>query len=205
MASLVDWILVHMYDTHQGILGSTVGRALAGLAVSSHNSHQRPSSSGRPRHAGFWIRLAAVILDLVVLGIPLRVILLIPLIFGSDTGEVTGFDLSYTDAQGETVTKRISLSVADLAQLVLLAVITVLLWVNWDGCTPGKKMLRIRIVSYPDYQPFSYPTASIRTLASLLGLFTLGLGYVAQAVMIAARDDKRGYHDLIAGTCVIHD
>ena len=94
---------------------------------------------------------------------------------------------------------------ADLAQLVLLAVITILLWVNWDGRTPGKKMMRIRIVSYPDYQPFSYRTASIRTLASLLGLFTLGLGYMAQAVMIAAREDKRGYHDLVAKTCVIHD
>ena len=140
------------------------------------------------------------------LGLPLRLFLLIWVVFGSEAGEVIGvhlFDL--TDAEGETVTARLSLSVADLAQLVLLAVITVLLWVNWDGRTPGKKMLRIRIVSYPDYQPFSYRTASIRTLASLLGLFTLGLAYMAQAVMIAARDDKRGYHDLIARTCVVHD
>ncbi len=162
-------------------------------------------SSDQPRHAGFWVRFGAVILDLVVLGIPLRLVLLIPVLFGSEAGEVTGFDLSYTDAQGETVTARNSLSVADLAQLVLLAVITVLLWVNWDGRTPGKKMLRIRIVSYPDFSPFSYRTASIRTLASLLGVFTLGLGYMAQAVMIAAREDKRGYHDIIAGTCVVHD
>ena len=169
-------------------------------------SQEENSEAGAaPRHAGFWSRFAAVIIDLVVLGIPLRVILLILVIFGSDAAEVTGFDFSYTDAQGETVTARISLSVADLAQLVLLAVITVLLWVNWDGRTPGKKMLRIRIVTYPGYQPFSYRTASIRTLSSLLGLFTLGVGYIAQAVMIAARDDKRGYHDLIAKTCVIHD
>ena len=33
----------------------------------------------------------------------------------------------------------------------------------------------------------------------------MGLGYLAQAVMIGVRQDKRGYHDLIAGTCVIHD
>ena len=173
--------------------------------MSTPGPQERSTNGGPPRHAGFWVRFGAVILDFVVLGIPLRAVLLIYVIFGSDAGEVTGFDLSLTDAQGETVTARISLSVADLAQLVLLAVITVLLWVNWDGRTPGKKMLRIRIVSYPDYQPFSYRTASIRTIASLLGLFTLGLGYVAQAVMIAARDDKRGYHDLIAGTCVVHD
>ena len=166
---------------------------------------QQSSESARPRHAGFWVRFAAVILDLVVLGIPLRVILLIPLIFGSEAGEFIGFDIDYSDAQGESVTTRISLSVADLAQLALIAVITVLLWVNWDGRTPGKKMLSIRIVSYPDYQSFSYRTASIRSLASLLGVFTLGLGYVAQAVMIAVRDDKRGYHDLIGKTCVIHE
>ena len=173
--------------------------------MSTPGPAEQGEPTDQPKHAGFWVRFGAVILDFVVLGIPLRLALLIPVLFGSEAGEVTGFDLSYTDAQGETLTTRISLSVADLAQLVLLAVITVLLWVNWDGRTPGKKMVRIRIVSYPGYQPFSYRTASIRTLASLLGLFTLGLGYVAQAVMIAARDDKRGYHDLIAGTCVIHD
>ncbi len=173
--------------------------------MAAENEMDRVGETGKPRHAGFWVRFAAVILDFVVLGIPLRVVLLTWVIFGSDAGEVTGFDLSYTDAAGETVITRVSLSVADLVQLVLLAVITVLLWVNWDGRTPGKKMLRIRIVSYPGYQPFSYRTASIRTLASLLGLFTLGLGYMAQAVMIGARDDKRGYHDLIAKTCVIHE
>ena len=181
------------------------GPLTEGTRVSTAKEDSESTQAQRPRHAGFWIRFAAVILDLVVLGIPLRVILLILVIFGSDAGEVTGFDFSYKDTQGETVTKRISLSVADLAELVLLLVITVLLWVNWDGRTPGKKMLRIRIVSYPGYQPFSYRTASIRTLASVLGLFTFFLGYLAQAVMIAKRDDKRGYHDLVARTCVIHD
>ena len=172
--------------------------------MSTQGGGQAWEERTRPRHAGFWKRFAAVILDLLVFGIPLRVVLLILVIFGPDPGEVTGFDLNYTDAQGETVTiTRISLY--DLAQLVLLAIITVLLWVNWDGRTPGKKMLGIRIVSYPDYQPFSYRTATVRTLASLLGLLTLGLGYLAQAVMISVREDKRGYHDLVAATCVIHD
>ena len=173
--------------------------------MSTQGGGQTSAQGSRPRHAGFWRRFAAVILDLLVLGVPLRLLLLIWVVLGSDAGEVTGFDLSVTDAQGETVTTRISMSVADLAQLALLLVITVLLWVNWDGRTPGKKMLGIRIVSYPDYQPFSYRTATVRTLASLLGLVTLGLGYLAQAVMIGVRQDKRGYHDLIAGTCVIHD
>ena len=163
------------------------------------------SEGGEPRHAGVWIRVAAAILDLVVMGIPLRLILLIPVLFGSEAGEIIGVDLNYTGVEGEAVTTRISLSVADLAQLALIAAITILLWVNWDGRTPGKKMLNLKIVSYPDYQPFSYRTASIRTLASLLGVLTLGFGYLAQAVMIARRDDKRGYHDLIANTCVIHD
>ena len=40
---------------------------------------------------------------------------------------------------------------------------------------------------------------------SLTGVATVLLGYLAQAVMIGTRADKRGYHDLIAKTCVIHD
>jgi uncharacterized RDD family membrane protein YckC len=39
-------------------------------------------------------------------------------------------------------------------------------------------------------------------VASALPLFA---GYAVIALMIGLRADKRGYHDLVAGTCVVHD
>ena len=94
---------------------------------------------------------------------------------------------------------------ADLLNTALLTAVTVLLWVNWDGRTPGKKLTHIRIVSYPRYQPFGYGTAVVRTIMGILSALPLLLGYAAISIMIATRPDKRGYHDIVAKTCVIHD
>ena len=96
-------------------------------------------------------------------------------------------------------------SASDLVQFALLSVATVLLWVNWDGRTPGKKLTKIRIVSYPGYGSFGYGTATVRTAMGLVSVLPLFLGYVVIAIMVAGREDKRGYHDIVARTCVVHD
>ena len=75
------------------------------------------SSERRPRHAGLWVRFPASVLDIIIMGVP--VYLAVSLFYG--------FRLE---------TERI-ISAEDLVQLGLLGVITVLLWVNWDGRTPG--------------------------------------------------------------------
>ena len=145
-----------------------------------------------PRHAGFWIRFAATLLDLIIMGVP--VVLLVSVIFGLDL-ESKDRAFSVTDI----------LSPTNLLQAALLAIITVLLWVNWDGRTPGKKLTSIRIVSYPDYGGLSYWTATVRSLIGVASALPLLVGYIPIAIMIGTRGDKRGYHDLIAGTCVVHD
>ena len=93
---------------------------------------------------------------------------------------------------------------ASNVNVLLLAVATIFLLVNWDGRTPGKKLMRIRIVTYPDYQPFSYGTATVRTVVGAASALTV-VGYIVIAFMVALREDKRGYHDMIARTCVVHD
>ena len=134
-------------------------------------------------YAGFWVRFIAVLLDLILIGI--LTILFVSIFFG--------FDWLITD---EILTK------ANTLNFLLVAVVSILLWVNWKGRTPGKRMMGIRIVSYPDYQGFGYKKAIIRKIVGYtLSLMIIGLGYI----MIGIRRDKRGLHDLIAGTCVIYD
>jgi uncharacterized RDD family membrane protein YckC len=136
-----------------------------------------------PRHAGFQIRLVASLVDIVALGAPAYLIVAIL------------FDFDWIlSGQGDEL-----VSGADLINMAILTVVTVVLWVNWDGRTPGKKLTRTRIVSYP-----GYGKALIRSLVGAFSALTV-VGYVVIAVMVGKRKDKRGYHDLAASTCVVHD
>ena len=168
------------------------------------SSEDRSTPEGeQPRHAGLLIRFAAGLLDVLIMGIP--VLLVASIVLGSDAGEIVGFDWEYTGANGQTQTTRIALSAGDLVQVAVLTVATVWLWVNWDGRTPGKKITRTRIVTYPEYGPLTYKTSLVRMVISVASSLPLLLGYVVISLMIGLRADKRGYHDLVAGTCVVHD
>ena len=155
--------------------------------------------TGRPRHAGVWVRTAGNLIDIVAMVAPVTLIIFVIVGFEDCVNAV----LAYLDPDQEAVAG--SFEVLQWIGSIVLAAITVVLWVNWDGRTPGKKLMRIKIVSYPDYQTFSYGIATLRMLLHLTGALTFFLGYVIMAVMIASREDKRAYHDLISRTCVIHD
>lgn len=134
-------------------------------------------------YAGFWIRLMATALDVFIVGLP--VMLFVSILFGLDW------------LLGNSINWR-----ADLLNFILIAAVTIILWANWRGMTPGKKLMGIRIVSFPDYQALSYGKSAVRCLIGYtISTLILFLGYL----MIAFRKDKRGLHDLIAKTCVIYD
>ena len=156
-----------------------------------------------PKHAGLKVRLLAGLLDIAIMGIP--VFLLISIILPSDTSEIFGRDIEVTNAKGEAVSNRLSVSVTDLLQIVVVATITILLWKNWDGRTPGKKLTGTRVVCYPEYGALTYSASAVRMMASVASALPLFLGYVAISLMVGLREDKRGYHDLLARTCVVHD
>ena len=160
--------------------------------MSADSAEEQTVQSGGPRHAGVWVRVVANLLDLVIMGAP--VLLLVSLIVDAES-----------EAKGSAVSLADFYNAGTLIQAALLGIVTVVLWVNWDGRTPGKKLAKIKIVSYPGYSAFSYGTATLRTVLSLTGVLTLGLLYLVMAIMIGVRSDKRGFHDIAAGTCVIHD
>lgn len=126
------------------------------------------------RHAGFWVRFAANLLDTIIMGIPILVILMFSFKSRADQ---------------------------DLINLLIYTAATIFLWTSWDGRTPGKKIMGIKIVSYPEYGPISLRKALVRFL---IGYTISGLLFFIGYIMVAFRKDKRGLHDLIAGTCVVH-
>ncbi|MFD1705689.1 RDD family protein [Siminovitchia sediminis] len=123
---------------------------------------------------GFWRRLLGNLLDALIVGIPLAILSLL----------LTG----HTD--GNTFTNLLS-----FLYYLLLPVL-------WAGYTVGKRIAGVRIVKLNGENP-GIGTMLLRiVVGGLVYIVTLGIGLIISAFMIGLRDDKRGLHDLIAGTYV---
>ncbi|RLQ22371.1 RDD family protein [Seongchinamella sediminis] len=132
-------------------------------------------------YAGFWIRVAAALIDTLLLVI----VCVIPLtlIYGAaywtDQTAVKGFwDI--------------------LLQYILPAVATVWFWVKFMG-TPGKLALRLRVVDANTGQAISTPKAIGRYLGYYVSILPLMLGII----WVGIDKRKQGFHDKLAGTVVV--
>jgi uncharacterized RDD family membrane protein YckC len=135
------------------------------------------------QYAGFWIRVAAALIDTVifvlVFSIPLT------LIYGS------GY---WTSPQ--TVTGFWDITVQYIAPIV----ITVWFWTKYLG-TPGKMILRLRVVDANTGQAVSTPKAIGRYLGYYVSALPLMLGFI----WVGIDSKKQGFHDKLAGTVVVRD
>ncbi|MDB6035692.1 MAG: serine/threonine protein kinase [Verrucomicrobiales bacterium] len=146
-----------------------------------------PAESGA-RLAGFWVRVGAYLLDFMLLN------LLFLLIWPSKP-EV---DLSKIRTIQEWLTAmepfRSQIEGQALIQMVYYVVM------HWQfGATFGKMAVRARVTNL-DGTRLSLGRSFVRWLGSILNWLTCGIGYV----VVAFRADKRGLHDLIAGTKVVY-
>ena len=84
-----------------------------------------------------------------------------------------------------------------LLQFAIGIVYTIGFWTA-EGATPGKMAIGLRITTV-EGEPIDFGKAVLRYIGYFVSGITLGIGYL----MIAFTRDKRGLHDLIAGTVVI--
>ncbi|XEC92962.1 RDD family protein [Paenibacillus tarimensis] len=128
------------------------------------------------RPAGFWIRVAACILDTIIVMVPLMVISYI----------VTG------TWEGDIVT-----SIVSVLYYLILPVI-------WAGYTVGKRIVGIRIVKV-NGEKIGFGTMLMRYIVgSIIYVITLGIAAIVSAFMVGLRKDKRSIHDFVAGTYVTY-
>ena len=132
-----------------------------------------------PRYAGFWIRFAAYIIDSLVLFAAYIVGLILIL--------------------------ALTLVAAPLGLLVLVALYIAALcyqpWFWWkQGATIGQNALGLRVVRAIDGGPISGGSAVIRYIGFFISAFVIYLGLI----WVAFEPRKRGWHDMMAGTVVIH-
>ena len=133
-------------------------------------------------YAGFWIRLAAALIDSVLLSILVGVPL--TMIYGTDYWTSEELIAGFWDA----------------VFYVVPIVITIWFWVKYLG-TPGKMLLRVRVIDANTGQAISTAKGLGRYLGYYLSALPLLLGFV----WVAFDKRKQGFHDKLAGTLVIRD
>jgi uncharacterized RDD family membrane protein YckC len=133
-------------------------------------------------YAGFWIRLAASLIDTVIL----IVVLSVPLTI------IYGVDYTAPNVAGPGF-------MANLLQTIVPVALTVWFWVKYLG-TPGKILLKLQVVDANTGQALSTPQAIGRYLGYYISLLPFLLGFI----WVAFDAKKQGFHDKLAGTVVIH-
>lgn len=136
------------------------------------------------QYAGFWRRGGAVVIDTVLL-----------LIIQS------GIFLSFGLSPNVFDSSQAGSGAYNIAQVVFFVVniaFDVIFWVNFNGATPGKKALGIKVIM-ENGKPITYPVALIRWFAYFISMIPFGLGF-----FWAGWDKKKqAWHDKLAETVVI--
>lgn len=156
------------------------------------------------KYAGFWIRFVASFLDTLFLAVPIAIVIY----FLSDGN---WFDFSqYQQNIAYAMSGNADKALANQPQTsfkwellfeISVLIITMLFWRKWRGATPGKKFIHIKIVDAKTLQDIDNKQAITRSIGYIASTLALLIGFL----MIAFRKDKRGLHDLLAGTVVIYD
>lgn len=156
------------------------------------------------RYAGFWVRFFASFFDTLFLALPLAVLIY----FLSDGN---WFDFSqFQQNMAYAMSGNAQMALENQPQKSLkwellfevsVLLITLLFWKRFQGATPGKKFLHIKIVDAKTFQNIDNKQAITRSFGYIASTLIFLIGFF----MVAFREDKRALHDLLAGTVVIYD
>jgi uncharacterized RDD family membrane protein YckC len=150
-------------------------------------------------YAGFWKRVAAYIIDGIVLYIP-------NLLIGKMLGSAAAEQALMQSVQGDPHNMLSAYAAFYSAMLPAILIQTVLAWLYFALCessawqaTLGKLAIGIRVVDMQGGR-ISFLRATGRHFAKLLSGMILCIGYL----MVAFTQRKQGLHDLIANTLVLN-
>lgn len=139
-----------------------------------------------PEYVGFWRRLAASVVDVIIL-----VAIIAPI-------EIAFFGRDYPELamQGKT------LAVDIWVQLIAPLIATVVLW-RYRSATPGLMLMSAKIVDAKTQAPATMGKLTARAIVLLaMWIFLIPLVGV---LWVAFDKRKQGWHDKVAGTIVIRN
>jgi uncharacterized RDD family membrane protein YckC len=135
------------------------------------------------KYAGFWIRVAAAIIDTIVI-----LIITLPVLFAI-------YGSGYWSSP-ELVKGPSDILINYLFPLVF----SIVLWMKIGG-TPGKRLLGLKVLSESTQQYVSAGQGVLRYVGYFVAMLPLFLGLI----WVAFDKKKKGLHDYLAGTVVVYD
>ncbi len=138
------------------------------------------------RYVGFWARVLASLIDTVLLGLVIYPVAYA--VYGA-----TYFETSSELLAGPKGTVDVLLN-------YVFPVIAILLFWIYRSATPGKMVLKARIVDATTLGPAAKWQLVVRYIGYYVSLFSLGLGFF----WIGWDARKQGFHDKLARTVVIY-
>jgi uncharacterized RDD family membrane protein YckC len=153
-----------------------------------------PTPQAPLEYAGFWIRFWAFIVDSILVAVIVEPI--VASIYQNSQTLTDPMSVDMANLILDSFKPQGALDV--LFSWVLPAVAIVLFWV-YRAATPGKMLLRARIVDAETGAPPSVGQCVGRYLGYYVSIFTLFLGFL----WIAFDPRKQGFHDKLAGTVVV--
>jgi uncharacterized RDD family membrane protein YckC len=145
-------------------------------------------------YAGFVSRLFAFAIDIVLIITALTVMSW----FFSTVNKLLGVDNFFIRMLGPVVWQNIRIVLASLISIGVYVGYPLLFW-TLTGQTPGKMLLGLRVVS-TEGRYLSFGRAVRRLIGFILAALPLYVGFL----WILVDDRRQGFHDKIAGTCVVY-
>jgi len=143
-------------------------------------------------YAGFWVRVGAMIIDSLIVGVAAAVLMIIVVL-------VLAPSLRTSGAGTDVALAAMSIGIG-VAYLLIIgaAACYEAFFVSRSGATIGKKALGLKVVMQ-DGGPVSLGRAFGRYFAKMLSAIPMDLGFI----MVGFDSEKRGLHDYICSTRVI--
>lgn len=148
----------------------------------SPQSYQDYDDGVEYEYAGFWIRVAAAIIDSI-----LFFVVLFPIFF------MLGF-MGVIEDNGATF------NAIDVLTQIITLVIYVICWVKFAG-TPGKKILKLKILDEQTGENITWSQAIVRYVGYIISMLVLLIG----VIWVAFDPKKQGWHDKMAKTVVVKE
>lgn len=139
-------------------------------------------------YAGFFVRLAAYLVDLLIVGIALLIIK-IPIWISA---LATPNNIVVKDIIFDYSIKDIVLYLLKVAYFVLLTYYT--------GSTLGKKLFHLKVISSEERDMTFFEVIFRESVGRFLASVIINIGYI----MIGIDKEKRGLHDLLSDTSVVY-
>lgn len=154
----------------------------------SYNPNHPAHNATVYQYAGFWVRLAAQLIDGVLwllVSLPILYLVYGDAYFGVNEPPVVGVFFGVFDA---------------LMSLILPIVLVVVFWLK-KGATPGKMLFGLKVLDSKTGNHLTLGQAILRYFGYFLSGLVFALGYI----WAAFDKKKQGWHDKLAKTVVVRE